>query len=72
MLKVLLEHLLLTTIVAAGHESAKLLEHLLVVLEVVLRVSGVLGMAAVEELGLGILIELLLHLLKLLNASVAV
>jgi hypothetical protein len=72
LLEVLLEHLLLTTVVAAGHESAELLEHLLIVLEVVLRNGRVLGVAAVEELGLGVLVELLLHLLKLLNASVAV
>lgn len=71
LLEVLLEHLL-TTVVAAGHESAELLEHLLIVLEVVLRNGRVLGVAAVEELGLGVLVELLLHLLKLLNASVAV
>ena len=71
LLKVLLEHLL-TTVVAAGHESAELLEHLLIVLKVVLRKCRVLGVAAVEVLGLGVLVELLLHLLKLLNASVAV
>lgn len=71
LLEVLLEHLL-TTVVAAGHESAELLEHLLIVLEVILRNGRVLGVAAVEVLGLGVLVELLLHLLKLLNASVAV
>jgi len=71
LLEVLLEHLL-TTVVAAGHESAELLEHLLIGLEVVLRNGRVLGVAAVEVLGLGVLVELLLHLLKLLNASVAV
>jgi len=71
LLEVLLEHLL-TTVVAAGHESAELLAPLLIVLEVILRNGRVLGVAAVEVMGLGVLVELLLHLLKLLNASVAV
>jgi hypothetical protein len=73
LLEVLLKNLLLATVISAWHEPAKLLKHLLLIMwEVVLDLGVLLGIVAVKELSLGRLVEWLLHLLMLLNASVAV
>ena len=73
LLELLLKHLLLATVIGSWHEPAKLLKHLLLIMwEVVLNLGELLGIVAVKELRLGRLVEWLLHLLMLLNASVAV
>jgi len=77
LLKVLLKNLLLSIVVGTWHKPSQLLKHLLlIVLKVVLGLRWLLRMMlsaiAVKKLCLGRLVELLVHLLKLLNASVAI
>jgi ABC-type nitrate/sulfonate/bicarbonate transport system permease component len=79
LLEVLLKHLMLAIVVGTWHESCQLLKHLLLIVREVVLGLGLgwvlglmLGTIAVEKLRLGRLVELLVHLLKLLNASVAI
>ena len=65
---------LLTGVVGSRDDATKLLEKLLLMgcILVVLDVRGLIRLLMIEELGLVCLVELLLHLLNLLKATIAV